>query len=187
MDKTDPAVDPGLVRRSPEGVGGSQSKLSPILFWVLLAAILFRVVTTVTDKNRKAGGEGLVHWQPHESALAQASRSGKRVLYDFTAAWCQPCHRMDKEAWGDAEIAEKVNAGFVAARVVDRQNEDGRNPPSIQALQEQYHIQAFPTLLVTDIAGREIARSEGFGGREAVARFLDQGRTAPPRADASRP
>lgn len=179
MDKTDSNVaGPGL--RSPKGTGGSQSKLSPVLFWVLVAAILFRIVTRVTDKDRKEAGVGLVHWQQHESAPALAARAGKPILYDFTAAWCVPCHRLDKEAWGDDAIAEKVNSGFVAARVVDRQREDGKNPPGVSQLQRRYGIQAFPTLIVSDASGREIARSEGFRDRSVIARFLDESRPARP-------
>jgi thiol:disulfide interchange protein len=161
---------------------GSQSKLSPILFWVLVAAVVFRLVTTVTDKGKKEAGAGLVRWEPHERAQAAAARAGKPVLYDFTAGWCAPCHRLDKEAWGDDGIADKVNAGFVAARVVDRQREDGKNPPAVEDLQRRYKIQAFPTLIVADTSGREIARSEGFRSRDSIAKFLDESRSAPPAA-----
>lgn len=161
---------------------GSQSRLSPILFWVLVAAVLFRVVTTVTDKDKKPGGEGLVRWQQHESAPALAARAGKPILYDFTAAWCAPCHRLDKEAWGDDGIAGKVNAGFIPARVVDRQREDGKNAASIQELQRRYGIQAFPTLIIADPSGREIARYEGFRGKDSVLKFLELGPAAPAAA-----
>lgn len=182
MDRTDAEPPSGPGPPSPGAGGGSQSRLSPILFWVLLAAVLFRLVTTVTDKDRKETGPGLVRWQSHEGALAAAGKTGKSVLYDFTAAWCVPCHRLDQEAWSDDAIAEKVNAGFVAARVVDRQREDGKNTPAVQELHRRYNIQAFPTLLVTDASGREIGRSEGFRSREAVTRFLDESRSAPPAA-----
>jgi thioredoxin 1 len=173
MDKTE---------NRPPIVGGSQSKLSPILFWLLLAAVLFRVVTTVTDKDKKGTGEGLVHWQQHDSAQSLAAREGKPILYDFTAAWCVPCHQLDREAWGDDAIAGKVNTGFIPARVVDRQREDGSNPKSIQELQARYNIEAFPTLVIADPSGREIARSEGFRGKDNLIKFLDEGRSASPAA-----
>jgi thiol-disulfide isomerase/thioredoxin len=157
---------------------GSQSKLSPVLFWVVLAALLFRLVTIATDRNRKKGSAGLVQWQPHETALAVSGKTGRPVLYDFTAAWCAPCHRLDTEAWGDSEIAGTVNSGFVPARVVDRQEEEGHNAPAVEALQKLYRVEAFPTLVIADSSGREIARSEGFRGREAIHRFLKDAKSA---------
>jgi len=174
----------GLDLRSAKSGGGSQSKLSPVLFWVVLAAIVFRVVTVATERNRKDKSGGLIQWQPHEAALAVAGKTGKPVLYDFTAAWCAPCHRLDKEAWGDSTIASSVNQGFVPARVMDRQEEDGHNSPAVDELQKRYKINAFPTLVVADSTGRELARSEGFQGLPAVNRLLEEGRraAAPPAA-----
>jgi len=177
MDRTE-AAPQGPDLHSPKGGGGSQSKLSPVLFWIVLAALVFRLVTVATDRSKKDQAGGLIQWQPHETALAASGRTGKPVLYDFTAAWCAPCHRLDKEAWGDGAIATTVNQGFVPARIVDRQEEDGHNSPAIDELQKRYKVVAFPTLVIADSTGREIARSEGFQGVDAVNRFLREGRGA---------
>ena len=177
MDRTD-AAPKGPDLHSPKGGGGSQSKLSPVLFWIVLAALVFRLLTVALERNRKDKSGSLIEWQPHETALAVSGRTGKPVLYDFTAAWCAPCHRLDKEAWGDSTIASLVNQGFVPARVVDRQEEDGHNSPAVDQLQKRYKINAFPTLVIADATGRELARSEGFQGLPAVTRLLQEGRSA---------
>ena len=169
MDKTEAPV------RS-----GPQSRLPTLLLWLVLAAILFRVVTAVMDREKKAEGVGLVRWQPQTEAQAVARSAGKPVLYDFTAAWCGPCHRLDTEAWGDPQIASMVNQSYLPARVVDREREDGKNPPAIEELEQRYSVNAFPTLVVAAPDGRLIAKLQGYGGREMVIQFLqDSSRKTP--------
>ena len=167
MDTTD-----GGVRSGP------QSKIPPILFWIVVAAIVLRIVTAALDRGKKDEGAGLVRWQPHEKAAAASRSAGKPVLYDFTAAWCPPCHRLDTEGWGDSRVASLVNDSYLPARIVDREREEGKNPASIAELQRRYSVTAFPTLVVADPDGRQIAKSEGYGGKENLIRFLEESRGA---------
>jgi thioredoxin-related protein len=164
MDKTDAA--PARV--------GPQARFPPILLVLLAVAILFRIVAGFTaPKGPSDSGLGLVKWQPLESTASRAGREGKVIIYDFTAAWCAPCHILDQEGWGDQRIAAVVTDHFVAARVVDREREDGKNTPLVDELQKRYAVRAFPTLIAADASGREIARMEGYGGRERLVQFLE--------------
>ena len=170
-----------------EGGGRSQSRLPRVLFWALAAAIALRIVTGLMEKEKtgKDSGAGLVRWQPSEAALAAAPKAGKPILYDFTAEWCAPCHLLDREGWADPEVAALVNESYLPARVVDRQREEGKNPPAADELQHRYSVYAFPTLVVADANGRELARIEGYAGRERLMHFLDESRgksTARPSA-----
>lgn len=171
MDRTEVTTEPGPPP-SPPRKSGSQSRLPRILLAIVAAAFLFRVVTVLTNKGKSDAGEGLVRWQPHESVAAAAAGAGKPVLYDFTAAWCGPCHRLDAEGWGDPEIAALVNRSYLPARVVDRDREDGKNPPAIDELERRYSVNAFPTLVVAAPDGRLIAKMQGYGGREKLREFL---------------
>ena len=162
MDKTEP------VRSGP------QSRLPPLLLWLVLAAILFRVITAVMDREKKTEAVGLVRWQQGTEAEAAARSAGKPVLYDFTAAWCGPCHRLDKEGWGDPQIASLVNQSYLPARVVDREREDGKNPPAVAELEQRYSVNAFPTLIVAAPDGRLIAKLQGYGGREQLIQVLQE-------------
>jgi thiol:disulfide interchange protein len=170
MDTTD-----GGVRSGP------QSKIPPILFWLVAAAIVLRILTVALDRGKKDEGPGLVRWRPRASAATAARSEGKPLLYDFTAAWCPPCHRLDTEGWGDSGTASLVNASYTPVRVVDRAREDGKNPAPIDELQRRYSVRALPTLVVADPDGREIAKFEGYNGKEPLLRFLEESRKKPPR------
>jgi thiol:disulfide interchange protein len=150
----------------------SQSRISPVLLWVLAAALLFRLVTAVMDRSGNEGG-GRIRWEPREKATVLSQAAGKPILYDFTAAWCGPCRLLDED-WNDPGIAAKVQAAFVPARVVDRQREEGRNPPDVAELLRRYEVSGFPTLVVAAADGRLIAKHEGYRGRAALLRFLEE-------------
>ena len=160
----------------------SQSKISPVLLWLLLAAALFRLVTAVTSKDDVGTGAGLIRWVKAADATEIARTSGKPILYDFTAEWCGPCKALDKDAWANAGVAEFVNGSFVPARVMDRMREEGRNPPWMDQLQQKYRVAAFPTLVVASPDGREIATTQGYAGRQRLLAFLAESRGKAPAA-----
>ena len=163
--------------RTDEAVpSGPQSKLPRVIFWFFAAALVFRIIVAVRGE-KEDGGAGLISWRPQGAAAAAARSEGKPVLYDFTAAWCQPCHRLDTEGWGDASVASLVNGSYLPARVVDREREDGKNEAAIAELQRRYSVRAFPTLVVADADGREIARFEGYGGKQKLVQFLEDSLT----------
>jgi thiol-disulfide isomerase/thioredoxin len=153
---------------------GSRS-ISAALFWVLAAAVALRIATFLAEKRpTEKGHPTLIRWVAHEEAPATSRSVSRPILYDFTAAWCPPCHLLDREGWNDPKIAALVNRSFVPARVVDRLREEGRNRPELDALQRRFEVSAFPTLVVASPGGGQIAKFEGYRGREALVRFLEE-------------
>jgi thiol:disulfide interchange protein len=152
---------------------GSQRRFPRALIWIAAAAVVLRIVLLISDRKSHDAGAGLVVWKPGETIAAAAARDRKPILYDFTAAWCPPCKRLDAEGWSDPELAREVGQRFAPARVVDRQREDGSNPAWIEDLHKRYAIGVFPTLVVADASGREIAKMEGYRDRKSLDEFLD--------------
>ena len=98
-----------------------------------------------------------------EAALAMAKTSGLRVFIDFEATWCGPCHTMDQWIWTDAEVAARLNAGFVGVKV-DADLE--------KALVKQFKIIGYPTMVILDATGAETQRVVDYQSSKQMLAFL---------------
>jgi thiol:disulfide interchange protein len=160
----------------------SQRALPLVLIAVALALIAARVVShsMKPDSVKSAGPTNeaaeLVRWVSPEEGQRLAAASKKPILYDFTAEWCGPCHMLDGEVFQDPAMAREINARFIAVRVTDRMQEEGRNPPLVAELQRRYEVRGFPTVIFADAAGRELGRMQGYGGRDGFARAMESAR-----------
>ncbi len=57
---------------------------------------------------------------------------------------------------------------------MDRAREDGSNPDDISELQRRFEIIGFPTIVAADADGRLIAKTDGYRGKDAMMRFLEE-------------
>lgn len=122
-----------------------------------------------------------VRWRTPAEAAGGAS-DGRPLLYDFTADWCVPCQRLDREVLRNHEMAEVINQHYLPVRVVDRQQEEGRNPAEVDALKDRFQVRAFPTLIVAAADGTVLGRQEGYPGGLATKQFLLTTPAGPPPA-----
>src|SRR3954468_17230044 len=52
-----------------------------------------------------------------KKALAEAKKSGKRVILDFGGDWCYDCHVLEYNLQSDARLHALVEANYVVAHV----------------------------------------------------------------------
>jgi thiol:disulfide interchange protein len=150
----------------------SQRALPLWLFVLAAVALAARIALTLlapAPADEPKGEGDLVQWVP----LERAATSSKPVLYDFTAAWCGPCRQMEAEIYADPDFASQINARFTPVKVVDRRREDGANSDAVEALQQQFEVRAFPTVVIVDGTGAAPRKMEGFRGPVAFAQLLD--------------
>ena len=109
--------------------------------------------------------------QVYEEALAAANLTGKLLVLDATASWCQPCKTMDQITWVDAKVIAWFAEHAIALQVdVDEQKELARS----------LGIRSMPTIIAFR-SGKEIDRLVGMrppGELLAWLEALQRGETA---------
>lgn len=141
------------------------------LILIALGLVAARAIVALTKREAPASGAA-VQWLTPQEGLRLAATSDKPVLFDFTADWCQPCHILDAEVFRNPAIAKSINERFIPIRVVDRRQEEGRNAPEVDQLQQRFGVRGFPTVVFADRGG-ERGRMEGFRGRDEFERVME--------------
>ncbi len=86
------------------------------------------------------------------TVLAQAKLQNKRVLIDFEAVWCGPCHSMDQLVWTAQSIVNAAK-GVIAVKVDGDDHHD---------LKVAYKVDGYPTMILLDATGKELRRGVGY-------------------------
>ncbi len=94
-----------------------------ILSWMVSLAVL----SAGAEENHLAGESAAylkraasqpVDWYPYgKQAFGRAEKLDRPILLDVGATWCPWCVTMDKETYGNPEMASFINAHFVAVKV----------------------------------------------------------------------
>ena len=134
--------------------------------------------TRMTTPPDVPAGPDMVQWRSIAEGTTEGPRSGRPILYDFTAAWCPPCRALNREVFADPASAAFINQHFTPVRVLDRSREEGRNPPEVEALQERYQITGFPTLVVVHPGGDPPIVLDGYGGKAVTMGALEKAAAA---------
>lgn len=152
----------------------SQRAIPLVLVAVVVALFAARIVVSRMDMKKRAGADDLVQWVTIEDAERLSREQGRPILYDFTAEWCGPCHQLKAEVFRNERLAQMINDRFIPVRVTDRMREDGRNVPVVEALQQRYSVQGFPTIVIADADGGARERMEGYGGPDSFERMMER-------------
>ena len=145
-----------------------------ILAWVAWAV---SAATLASAAPAAPQGAPDVRWlTSFEQAKAQASERHVPILADFSGSdWCGWCMKLEKEVLDEKAFKDYASANLVLLLVdFPRMTvQTAELAKQNQALAEQYSIEGFPTVLLLDASGKELART-GYqsGGADAYVQHL---------------
>jgi thioredoxin-related protein len=106
-----------------------------------------------------------VEHDAYQAALAGVTDTDRMVLVNFSGSdWCGACMRLDAEVFAQPEF-RKYALENLEMVVVDFPRTKSLSP-EIQAqnvrLREKFRVQAYPTSVLVNARGREVARMVGY-------------------------
>lgn len=87
-------------------------------------------------------------------ALKTAQKEKKMVFLDVYTTWCGPCKHMTGNIFPTAEVGKVMNGNFVNIKI-DAEKGEGLD------VAKTYKVTAYPTMLILDSSGKELARIMG--------------------------
>jgi protein disulfide-isomerase len=147
----------------------------------LLPVLALGLLSMITAARAADG----LSWQTdYKAALKQAVASNKPILVDFTGSdWCGWCIKLDKETFSQPEFAKFAGEKLVLMEADFPQGKEQSAAVKKQndELQKKFNVEGFPTLVLLDKNGKEIARNVGYlpGGPAGMIAWINKSLAKP--------
>jgi thioredoxin-related protein len=84
--------------------------------WIRTAGLAM-LLLLISDAVTAGKSEGLIQWRSLDAAQKQKNAENRKFIVFFHADWCTYCHKLENNAFSNAEIADYINTNFVPVKV----------------------------------------------------------------------
>ena len=130
------------------------------------------------QKSPSPGSKSKAHLNEHgfwingfSEGLKSAQVHSQLVIVDFGARWCPSCVRLETEIFSSPQF-QHVARNFVKVKLDSDILENS-------VLQEKYHVEGIPTVVITNSAGEEILRFVDYQPMDRVLSLLKEAKEVP--------
>ena len=126
---------------------------------LISVCITMLVVALATQEVRAAKDGWLTDF---EAAKAEAAKRGLPILADFSGSdWCSWCVKLDKEVLSTDAFKAYAKENFVLflADFPQAKPQPSATRKQNEALAKRYGVRGFPTVLLLEADGKELART----------------------------
>jgi protein disulfide-isomerase len=112
------------------------------------------------------------------AALSRARSENKRVLMDFTGSdWCPWCMKLDQDVFSTSQFGNYAQNKLVLVKVDFLRNTPQSDDvkQANDALAKRFGVDGYPTCILLDSSGKELARQVGYseGGPDAFIAWVE--------------
>jgi thioredoxin-related protein len=133
---------------------------------ILSAAVIGLLATTAPAYagDDAAEGESQIWYADFDKAVEAAKAQKKNLFVDFTGSdWCGWCIKLHQEVFEHPEFMEPIRKSFILVALDYPRGEEAKakvpNPERNAALQQQYAVRGFPTVLLMTPEGEVFGRT----------------------------
>jgi len=101
-----------------------------------------------------------VRWETSlAAAQARAKAENKLIFLDVSTGWCYWCKKLQKDTFPSDQA--KAALARVVPLSIETQDEKYQ-PTKDNFIERKYQVEGYPTMLILDANGKEVAREPGF-------------------------